>query len=48
MVRSQETPFVVAVEASDEGRPQLLLLHVVTTHDGDEIEKLAQILSQAA
>lgn len=36
-----KTPFVVAVATSDEGRPQRLLLHVVKTHDGDEIEKLA-------
>jgi hypothetical protein len=27
--------------AADEGRPQRLLLHVVETHDGDEIEKMA-------
>ena len=34
-------PFVVAVATSQEGRPQRLLLHVVKTHDGDEIEKMA-------
>ena len=36
-----KTPFVVAVATSDEGRPQRLLLHVVATHDGDEIERMA-------
>lgn len=36
-----KVPFVVAVATSDEGRPQRLLLHVVRTHDGDEIEKMA-------
>lgn len=35
-------PFVVAVATSDEGRPQRLLLAVVKTHDGDEIEKMAE------
>lgn len=35
-------PFVVAVETSDEGRPQLVLLHVVKRHDGDSIEAMAK------
>jgi transposase-like protein len=38
-----KVPFVVAVATSDEGRPQRLLLHVVRTHDGDEIEKMAAV-----
>jgi transposase-like protein len=37
-----KTPFVVAVETSDDGRPLRLLLHVVKVHDGDEIEKMAR------
>ena len=37
-----KTPFVVAVETTDDGRPRRLLLHVVETHDGDNIEKLAK------
>jgi transposase-like protein len=36
-------PFVVAVATSDAGHPQRLLLHVVKTHDGDEIEKMAKM-----
>ena len=32
-----KTPFVVAVETSDDGRPLRLLLHVVKVHDGAEI-----------
>ena len=35
-------PFAVAVETSDEGRPQLLLLHVVKRHDSDSIEAMAK------
>jgi transposase-like protein len=37
-----KTPFVVAVETSDDGHPQRLLLHVVKTHDSDEIEAMAR------
>ena len=37
-----KTPFVVAVETSDDGRPQRLLLHVVKTHDGEAIEAMAK------
>ena len=35
-------PFVVAVETSDKGRPQLLLLQVVKRHDSDSIEAMAR------
>jgi transposase-like protein len=37
-----KTPFVVAVETSDDGHPRRLLLHVVKTHDGDNIEAMAR------
>ena len=37
-----KTPFVVAVETSDDGRPLRLLLHVVKVHDGAEIESMAK------
>ena len=37
-----KTPFVVAVATSDDGHPLHLLLHVVTTHDGDNIEAMAK------
>lgn len=37
-----KTPFVVAVETTDERRPRRLLLHVVETHDGENIEKMAK------
>lgn len=37
-----KTPFVVAVETTDDGRPLRLLLHVVETHDGENIEKMAK------
>ncbi len=37
-----KTPFVAAVETTDDGRPMRLLLHVVKVHDGDEIEKMAR------
>ena len=37
-----KTPFVVAVETSDDGRPRRLLLHVVATHDGASIETMAK------
>jgi transposase-like protein len=38
-----KVPFVVAVATSDDGHPQRLLLHVVKTHDGAEIEKMAAV-----
>ena len=37
-----KTPFVVAVATDDDGYPQRLLLHVVTTHDGANIEAMAK------
>lgn len=37
-----KTPFVVAVETSDDGHPRRLLLHVVKTHDGENIEAMAR------
>lgn len=37
-----KTPFVIAVETSDEGHPRRLLLHVVKTHDGKNIEAMAR------
>jgi transposase-like protein len=37
-----KTPFVVAVETTDEGRPRRLVLHVVASHDGDSIEAMAK------
>ena len=37
-----KTPFVVAVETSDDGHPWRLLLHVVKTHDGENIEAMAR------
>lgn len=37
-----KTPFVVAVATDDDGHPQRLLLHVVKTHDGAEIEAMAR------
>jgi hypothetical protein len=37
-----KTPFVVAVATNDEGRPQLLLWHVVKTHNGEDIEAMAR------
>jgi len=37
-----KTPFVVAVETSDDGRPRRLLLHVVASHDGASIETMAK------
>ena len=37
-----KTPFVIAVETSDDGRPLRLLLHVVASHDGPSIEAMAR------
>jgi transposase-like protein len=37
-----KTPFVVAVETSDDGHPRRLLLHVVKTHDSENIEAMAR------
>lgn len=37
-----KVPFVVAVATDDDGHPQRLLLHVVKTHDGDNIEAMAR------
>lgn len=37
-----KTPFVVAVATDNDGHPQRLLLHVVKTHDGAEIEAMAR------
>ncbi len=35
-------PFVVAVATTDDGKPTRLLLHVVKTHDGANIEAMAK------
>lgn len=37
-----KVPFVVAVATDDNGHPQRLLLHVVKTHDGANIEAMAR------
>lgn len=37
-----KTPFVIAVETSEEGRPWHLLLHVVESHDGKSIATMAK------
>jgi transposase-like protein len=38
-----KTPFVVAVATDDDGHPQRLLLYVVKTHDGENIEAMAKL-----
>ena len=37
-----KTPFVVAVATTDDGHPLRLMLHVVKTHDGPNIEAMAK------
>ena len=37
-----KVPFVVAVETTADGHPTRLLLHVVRTHDGENIEAMAR------
>ena len=37
-----KTPFVIAVETSDDGHPLRVLLHVVERHDGPSIEAMAK------